>query len=528
MTQPDIVLRTPSPPVTPSTSRRQFFTAGGALLASGGSHQRLARAQTPVATPLPPARLRVAVAALPESFDPAAANSLEHLWLNTLIYDSVARWNAEGSVFPALGLSWSTSTFGRVIDLSLRPDASFFGGKPLTADDVRWTLERIRNSVDARHAWRLEHVWRIQSLDERTVRIILDAPDASLVSSLAAPALAVLPETANPSNVQAGTGPFAVSSRSRDVMIFRRNPVFWQIGRPRFGSLLVRSIADDTERSTALVTGSVDLVPNAPLLDIPMLQAEPSVRLVGGSSNRLCLLHVNLSTPALRDVRVRRLLSAAINRQRLVQVATAGQAEATGLLIPEDSWAQGDVQETRRRAPEDVRAALGELGIRSDLPLRLITNNADATLANAAIVLQEQLAYCGIALSVELLEEGELDDAVRFGDYDLLAGYTRPWRDPHELVRPLLASDGSGNHSGYASPEVDGLIRGATLVIDREIRQEHYTRLEEQVQADVPVIVLFRPHYFDAMTRRLDGYALLPPVTSRGLLPATLRPAVNA
>jgi peptide/nickel transport system substrate-binding protein len=529
MTRSGIVSLTGSPPIEkPTLSRRRLLGAGGALLLSNPSRRHVAGAQTPVATPLPPARLRVAVGDLPGSFDPVAARTLEHIWLSTLIYDSLARWNTEGEIVPALGLNWSITGYDRIIDLSIRPDAFFFGGKPLMADDVRWTLERLRNSEGTDDTWRLEHVWRIESLDPGTVRIILNAPDASLVSSLASPVLAVLPEAANLSQVQAGTGPYAINFHSSQLVTFHRNPFFWQMGRPNFQSLRVRQIPDDTERSTALVTGAVDLIPDAPLLDIPMLEAEPSVRLVGGPSNRLCLLHMNLDSPVLRDVRVRRLLSSAIDRQRLVQVATAGQAVGTGLLIPEDSWAHGEVEETPHRAPEDIRAALAELGIGSDLPLRLITNNADATLANAAVVLQEQLAYCGIALSVNLLEDEDLERAVNLGDYDLLAGYTRPWRDPHELVRPLLVSDGSGNYSGYASPEVDGLIRGATLVSDREIRQDSYTRLEEQVQVDVPVIVLFRPHYFDAMTQRLDGYALLPPVTSRGLLPATLWPADNA
>jgi peptide/nickel transport system substrate-binding protein len=442
-----------------------------------------------------------------------------------LLYDSVARWNVDGTILPALGLGWATTTYDRVLDITLRPDAFFQDGKPLTADDVRWTLERVRfGGASMPESWRLEHVWRIQTLDARTVRITLEAPDASLVSSLAAPSLGVLSETVEPSNVRGGTGPFMLSFRSEKLVTLGRDPLFWQIGRPNFRALRIRPIQDDTERSTALVTGTVDLMPNAPLLDIPMLQADPSVRLVGGPSTHLCLLHVNLRAPALQDVSLRQLLSTAIDRGRLVKVAAAGQADATGLLFPQDSWVGGDVDDVDEEPPDAIRDGLAALGIRTDLRLRLITNNADATLANTAIVLQEQLAYCGIALSVALLEDDELEEAIRFGNYDLLVGYTRPWRDPHELVRPLLASDGHANHSGYSSPDVDGMIRGATLVADREIRHERYIWLQEHILVDVPVIVLFRPYYFDAMTARLADYAALQPVTARGLLPATLEP----
>src|SRR5699024_2328201 len=102
--------------------------------------------------------------------------------------------------------------------------------------------------------------------------------------------------------------------------------------------------------------------------------------------------------------------------------------------------------------------------------LSLLADNADATLANTAVVLQEQLAYCGIVLSIELLDGIELENAIRARDFDLLAAYTRPWRDPHELVRPLLASDGYANQSGYDAPQVDGMIRGATMVSDQDLR----------------------------------------------------------
>src|SRR5699024_8084099 len=100
--------------------------------------------------------------------------------------------------------------------------------------------------------------------------------------------------------------------------------------------------------------------------------------------------------------------------------------------------------------------------------------------------------------SIELLDGIELENAVRARDFDLLAAYTRPWRDPHELVRPLLASDGYANRSGYDAPQVDGMIRGATMVSDQDLRREKYTELQDRVLEDVPIIVLFRPYYFDA------------------------------
>src|SRR4051812_29796721 len=114
-------------------SRRQLLAAGGAFALAG----RMASAQTPVPTQRPPAHLRVAVRELPASWDPVGNTSLEHIWLSTLIFDPVARWNVDGDVLPALGLSWATTHYDRVLDITLRPDAFFDTGNVLTADDVR-------------------------------------------------------------------------------------------------------------------------------------------------------------------------------------------------------------------------------------------------------------------------------------------------------------------------------------------------------------------------------------------------------
>ena len=479
-------------------------------------------AQTPVAHV--PQTLRVAVDRLPASHDPAVGKRLDEVWLDTLVYDALFRWNTAGEIVPALALTWARSGRDRVIDLVLRPDAAFPDGTHLTAHDVQWSLERLRAGDEGfEETWRLEHVRGIEVVSETEVRLTLEAPDASLLASLASPALSILSAGAQPAARATGSGPFClVGQEPSGQAVYRRNDHFWQLRRPHIATLEVVAMPDDTARTTALVTGAIDLIPNAPLLDIPTMRENPLVALVGGPSNRLCLLQLNLASPRLRNDVVRRLLARAIDRERLVQVATAGQAEPTSLLFPPDSWARGDVEEISTTDPEEIRAELAALGVRSELSLRLIADDADATLANTAVVLQDQLAYAGIALSVNLLDAQELEAEVAAGAFDLLVTYTPPWRDPHELVRPLLAADGVHNASGYASPRADALIRNATLTHERARRADRYARLQERVLEDVPVIVLFRPHYYDAMTSRLVNYGHYLPVTGRGLVSARL------
>ena len=275
-------------------------------------------------------------------------------------------------------------------------------------------------------------------------------------------------------------------------------------------------------RSTDLVAGDVDLLIDAPLLDIPTLRENPRITLVGGPTNRLCLLQVNLARPRLTDRRMRNLISTAIDRDDLVRAATAGEAVPANVLIPAGHWAALAV-DSAVLAPEDVRARLGELGEAPGMELRLIASSRDASLANACVLLQEQFAWAGIALALDLLDEDELDIAMAEGDWDLQMTYMPWWRDPHELIRPLVVSEGAMNASGYASDQVDYLAGLACRARAQEERGYLYRAIQEIVAREAPVIPLFFPNHYDAMSERLDSYPFFHPESAAAMARVTMR-----
>ncbi len=480
-------------------SRRSLLTVLGGI-----GFTRAAGAQTPEASPVPIRRipkLRVGVGSMPTVYDSSASTTMDGMWLSSLVYDAPLRWNEDGAVIPGL-FSTTFDSRSTGIGLQARTNVFFADGSPLGAHHLTDMLAKVQDSAEG---WRLQHVKDVSVDGDGVVRLMLDDPDQSLLASLAHPMLAI-------GRGGAGTGPFVPTDFG-----YRRNSLFWQIGRPHIDVLEMIYIADDVQRSTAAATGEIDILPNVPLLDVPLLLQEPTLYLVGGPSNRLCHLQIRLSIPVLAKVEVRRILSAAIDRSRLVTVATANQAEPTSTLFAPQYWTER-VDGVSGMSAGDVREALQSLGIPPDLRLHLLADNADATLANTAVVLQEQLANCGISLSITLLDGEELATAIAEGDYDLLVSYSEPWRDQHELVWPLLASSGPHNWSGFSSVEVDTLLRAAIALPDPDFRRARYTRLERIIQREVPCIPLFRPFVWDAVNANYPGYAALPPATSRGLM----------
>lgn len=475
----------------------------------------------------------VSLARLP-GLDAVTDAGAETTWLSTLMYDSPLSIGADGRLASGLAVGWSSPAEGQVIDLMIRRDALFAGGVSVTAADVVASFERAwRGQPGVVESWRWKRVERVEEVERQRVRIHLREPDVTILWSLASARVPVMPaswiehgwDTAI-GNVPPGSGPFQLSAMTADELTVVRNPGFYQVGRPKLEGLTIRGASDTALRATEFVTSDVDVLIDAPLLDVPLLRVDPRVTLEGGAGNRLCLLSVNMARPDLRAREIRRLMASGIDRPALVEAATASEATPTDLLFPENHWAASEI-EPERLSPGEVRAALTERGFFGDLPLRMITTEDDASLANACVLLQDQLAYAGIALTLDLLDHAELARTFELGDWDLFAMYSSAWRDPHELLRPLLHSEGDLNRGGYANARMDFLIDAATTLDVEQRRGEYYRLAQDIAYADVPIIPLYVPNYYDAMSRSLRNYEAFPPVSAHGFRQVWMEPLAD-
>lgn len=455
----------------------------------------------------------VALAAVPDTLDPQRTTQLSARHLTSQLYGSVLRPNTAGDVIPDVAMAILASPDGLSLTLYLRPGIAFHDGAPVQSRDVVASLERLGDrSISAKNAWRLEHVTDLAAPDQTRIVIHLRQPDLSLPASLAAGCAAILPadtfRRGDPFATGAlppGTGPFMFHAwESGGRLNLTRNPGYWRQPRPFFDGLVVSYAPEDASRTTAIVTLAVDVIEDAPLLDIATLKQDNRIVLVGGPSRRLCALRLNLRRDQMRDVRLRRLVAAAIDRTALVKAATADQAIPSMTLFPDDFWGALK-KDVPAAASGKVRQGLTDLGYPAGLSLVLLCPEQDATLANAAILLQEQCAQAGVAVTLQLLAPSALARTQADGDYDLVMTWQGPWLDPHELVRPLLASDGVENTGGYANPALDRLIDAANLPADQDVRVGLYQEIQETMLQDVPWIVLFHPDQYHAAVARLRG-----------------------
>ncbi|MGC4190951.1 MAG: ABC transporter substrate-binding protein [Thermomicrobiales bacterium] len=528
----------------PTFDRRTILRTGLAAtgVALGGvfSPPAILRAAQDDAQPQRGGQLDVALARLPVGTSIAGVRRPEAGWIGSLCHDTLfvptmtADTSSVGDTTLTNGIAiapaWNADRTG--LTFAVRSGVVFPDGSLLTATDVVASIEHAQNhAAQDGAAWRFEHLDRIEAASNG-VTITLTQPDAAFTACMADPAIPILPAATlaarsswTIADLPAGSGPFIPGTVANGERFgFDANDLFWQIGRPRLRGLTVTGIEEDTERTVALVSGAADMIVDAPLLDIRSLREDTNITLVGGPSNRACVLLTNYQRGATADRRLRRLIAEAVDRSAIVRYAAAKEAADEQTLFPKASWPGLD----EPPKPSDWAASrdlLTSLGYPIGVPLRLIADERDGSAANAAVLIQEQLSYVGIAITLDLLDEQALRRTLANRDYDLFITYTPAWLDPHELVRPLIHSEGPDNLMGYSNSLVDRLIERAIADPDQATRAEIYQHIQQILLTEVPLIVLFFPNYYDAMTSRLQEYGWYPPVRAIGMRTAWLKRA---
>ena len=512
-------------------SRRGFVSGvvgvGGAarLARIAGGREATPPSTAPYGVPV------VSLARMP-GFDPMRDAAAETAWLGTLTHESPLHLDASGNIRSNVVIGWTVTEDGLQINLHVRPDSLFADGTSVTAGDVAASLERCRVLASGEFAGPWDRIARIEVVEGSTVRLSLIQPDVTVLTSLASARAPVVPRGwvdrdwgDTPDRIPTGSGPFVLNGVEDRRILLDRHPVYRQVGRPHLAGIVVTASSETVPRATELVTGAVDVVVDSPLLDIPTLRDDPNLTLVGGPANRLCLLSVNLQGDALRDRRLRSLVLEVIDRPALCAAAVASEGEPAMGVFPEGAWIQDGIEpDITRRPPDEVRAELAAEGHVAGLPMRLIADAGDASLANACVLLQEQLAHAGIALTLDLIPAAELPRVVREERWDLLAMYSGFWGDPDGLVRPLLHANGHANLGHYRSDRVSSLIDLAITTRNLRQRAQLYRVIQQIVRAEVPIIPLFFPAYYDAMTNRIGPYDAYPPVTGLAMRRVRMNP----
>jgi peptide/nickel transport system substrate-binding protein len=462
----------------------------------------------------------------------------ESLEVGVILFEGLARWRpGTDEIEPGLATAWQVSPDGLRWTFTLRPGVVFHDDTPLDAAAVAFSFDRVLDPAHPSYLaggdagyWRslLKDVTRVTAVGPSAVALELARPYAPLLGVLA------LFPIVSPAAVRTwgtdflrhpvGTGAFAFEAWDPgDEVVVKRFARYWG-PRPSLERIVFRVVVDARQRLVDLQSGSVDLAAAILPDEQTFVELHPDLKLHHAPSNDITYLAFNTRRPPFDDLRVRRAISHAINKQPIVKLAYQGRAVAADSVLSPGQWghhvpkARYDYDPVRARALLDEATAAGAFDPARVYRLYTPTTSRAYLPQPERVAHYLQAALAQIGVRTELVPQpiaGHLT-SIRRGDHDLaLFGWLGDTGDPDNVLYVLLHSDnavpGSAhNVSFYQRPEVDRLLVAAQSAVDRDRRGRLYAEVQDRVAEDAPLVPIAHSELVIAARAELDQVILSP------------------
>ncbi|MSQ72858.1 MAG: ABC transporter substrate-binding protein [Betaproteobacteria bacterium] len=514
------------------SSNALAIAAVSGLLAWGAAG--VALAQSAPEAPKRGGTFVMALGANPEHLNISISSSVIVSLPAQAVTEGLIRINSKFQPEPVLATGWQVSPDGKRITFNLRQGVTWHDGKPFTAADVKYSLEKL-TPLHARSASVFKNVLSVESQGEHTVVVTLKEPFGPFIDLLTADNVGIQPShlyagsepLKNPANLRpVGTGPFKFDSwQTGQRLTFVRNPDYWDKGKPYLDRFVFRVIPDSNTRALALEAGDIDYIPSYDLSSNDAIRLKKTKGIVvatGRGMPRVLLLFFNNKKKPFDDARVRKALLQGLDRQIMLSSAYNDLGGLGTSSIPAGlSWANSpEVNYMKMYAFDTDRAnreldqaglARGPDGIR--FSARFTYDPAQPGYTDVAEIVRSNWQKLGVRVALEARERSVwLNMVYTAKDYDTSIAWYATNGDPAlgidrayrcEDVRPAAFT----NASQYCNPALDDLLRKGATAMRKEDRAQFYRQAQAIVARDLPTAVLLDSGYADAMR---DNFGNLP------------------
>ena len=454
--------------------------------------------------------------------DPHKMSETSAFVINEQIYESLLQ-TYRGELLPGIAEEWNVSDSGTEITFMLRDNAFFHSGRQLTADDVKYSLDRIRDPETlAPRAGSYTSIKEVEVVDPTTVVIHLHQPDAAILTVLSTAASSIVDKDVVESvglntDVDGGSGPFMLAKRvAGQAIALDKHPKYWEEGVPYLDGIDITFNPDDNARAAAVRSGTIDFLWRAAPEFAPALQADDKLKWYGGSGSLSLHLQMNVSKKPFDDVRVRQAVFHALDRQELLDVANAGLGTPlTAGYLPKGRW--GAVEEDIYGDPdiEKAKQLLADAGYADGFEAELMVISTSAFQVRQAEVEQQQLAKIGIDVTIESVEGTVASERARAGDFEMYQSGFGMTYDPDERFTASYLEKGGLNYGGWSDAEYEEIIVAARSELDRDKREAMYQDAERILAERGPSAFTFVDANYDVVQKHVMGYKGDPTPTYR-------------
>ncbi len=465
----------------------------------------------------------------PPTLDPHLTTDATSARIIVEVFGGLVTIDRDLNIVPDLAESWDVSEDGKVYTFHLRPDAMFHDGKPVTARDVQWSLERVTNpltespvvdqylgdivGVKEKLAGDALSISGVRLVDEHTIEIAIDEAKSYFLAKLTYPTGFVLDKDnieANPRNWfrdPNGTGPFRlVEYKVGETLRLGRNENF-HLGPPNLvevefilsGGTQLLMYENDEIHIAGVSLADLDRFSDPSNELYPELKTAPpsfSVNYIG----------LNVNEPPLDDVKVRQALNYAIDKDEIASIVLGDLVKPADGILPPNFPGYDEGVSGYAFDPVLAKQLLEESKYGGDLasipPITITTPGsfgANVSL-DMEVVLQMWERNLGITAEFQQTEYATFLKDLHKGRFQMFdIGWIADYPDPENFLDILFHSESSNNHTHYSNPEVDDLLMQARVETDATARYALYNRAEQQILDDAPWV----PLWFDGESKLL-------------------------
>ena len=455
----------------------------------------------------------------PENFYPAVNTTGTSFDASEPIYNRIVEFERGGTkVIPSLAEKWTISEDGIVYTFHLRHGAkwhttnrSFKPTRDFNADDVLFSIDRQWKEdnpyfkvTSSNHSYfgdmgMPKLLKSVEKVDDYTIKITLNQPEAPFLSDLAMPFAAIqskeyadaMLKAGSPEKIDQepiGTGPYYLVQYQKDATIrYKAFPEYWQ-GKAKIDDLVYSITPDASVRWAKLQKGECHVMPYPNPADLDTIKKDPNVTILEQPGLNVGYLAFQTTKKPFDNVKVRKAISMAINKKAIIDAVYLSSGVAAKNPVPPSIWSYNDAVKDDPYDPDAAKKLLAEAGypngLETDLLAMPVQRPYNPNAKRIAELMQADLAKIGVKAEIKSFEWGEYRKRLQAGEHQMgMLGWTGDNGDPDNFLHTLLGCDSAHSASGsnvakFCYKPFDDLVTKAKTVSEQAER----TKLYEQAQ----------------------------------------------
>ena len=472
------------------------------------------------------------------TLDPAIGYDWQNWSMIKSLFDGLMDY-VPGTTTLRMGLaeSYALSEDGLTYTFKLRPGVKFHNGREMTAEDVKYSLDRVTNPATLSPGAGFfasiagfdavgegNGLSGVTVVDPLTVQITLSRPDATFLHVMALNFASVVPREAVEAagddfgKQPVGTGAFSLAEWTLGQrLVFAKNADYWREGVPYLDQVVFEVGQEPVVALLRLQNGEIDVpgdgIPPAKFQEVMADPAQAAEVVVGGQLHT-GYLTMNVTIPPFDNVAVRQAVNMAINKDRIIQIIN-GRADPATQPLPDSMPGYTADYAGYSYDVEAARALMAEAGLADGVETELFVMNTDPN-PRIAQAIQADLAEIGIKANIQNLAQANVIEAGGAGTAPMIWSGGMAWiadfPDPANFYGPILGCAGAGeggwNWSKYCREDLDAMAAAADAITDpaREAeRLKMYSDLYMAIMQDAPWAPVFNELRYTMRSPRMGG-----------------------